>query len=83
MEKDDIEVTISGNRLMIEAEREFEEKDEKEAFYRHEVGFGKLVRTVALPVDVDIEHVKAELKDGILEILLPKMHAADVVPAFR
>ena len=77
VEKDNIEVTVVGDRLMIEAEREFEVTDEKEAFYRHEVGFGKLVRTVALPVDVDVEHVKAELKDGILEILLPKTHAAE------
>ena len=77
VERDGIEVTVAGDRLMIEAEREFEETDEKEAFYRHEVGFGKLVRTVALPVDVDVEKVKAELKDGILEILLPKLRAAE------
>ncbi len=77
VEKDAVEVTLIGDRLMIEAEREFEDKEEKEAFYRHEVGFGKLVRTVALPVDIDIENVRAELKDGILEILLPKMHAAE------
>jgi HSP20 family protein len=44
VEKDDVQVTISGDRLMIEAEREFEEEDEKEDFYRHEMGYGKLMR---------------------------------------
>jgi HSP20 family protein len=77
VEKDDIEVTIAGDRLMIEAEREFEEKDEKESFYRHEVGYGKLVRTIALPHEVDVENIHAELKDGILDIVLPKLEVAE------
>ncbi len=77
VEKDDVEVTISGNRLMIVAEREFEEVDEKEEFYRHELGYGKLMRTVALPEEVDVNNVRAELKEGILEITLPKIRAAE------
>lgn len=77
VEKDDIGVTISGDRLTIEAERKFEEEEKEEAYHRHEVGFGRLVRTVALPVEVDAEHVSAELKDGILEVRLPKMKAAE------
>lgn len=77
VEKDDIAITVMGDRLMIEAERAFEDKDEKEAYYRHEVGFGKLTRTIPLPVEVDAEHVKAELKDGILEVTLPKAHAME------
>ena len=77
IEKDDVEVTISGDRLMIEAEREFEEEEERETFYRHELGYGELMRTIALPVGVDVEHVNAELKDGILSVVLPKLQAAE------
>jgi len=77
VEKDDIEVTIMGDRLMIEAEREFEEEDEEDAYYRHEVGFGKLMRIIALPVEVDAENIRAELKDGILEVMLPKLKVAE------
>src|SRR5210317_400013 len=76
VEKDDVEVTIAGDRLMIEAEREFEEEDEKEDFYRHELGYGKLMRTVALPVEVDADNIHAELKDGILSVTLPKIRVA-------
>jgi len=78
VDKDDIEVTVSGDRLIIEAEREFEEEDkEKDNYYRHEVGYGKLMRTIALPTEVDAEKVKAELKDGILEVALPKIRATE------
>ena len=77
VEKDDVEVTISGDRLTIEAEREFEEEENKDTFYRHELGYGEFMRTIALPVDVDVEHIKAELKDGILKVALPKTQAAE------
>ena len=77
VEKDDVEVTVAGNRLMTEAERESEEVDEKEEFYRHELGHGKLTRTIALPDEVDPDNVHAELKDGILKVMLPKIRAAE------
>ena len=76
VEKDDVEVTIAGDRLTIEAEREFEEEETKESFYRHELGYGELQRTIALPVQIDAEHIEAELKDGILSVKLPKVQAA-------
>jgi HSP20 family protein len=77
VEKDDIEISVIGDRLMIEAQRKFEEEEKKDAFYRHEVGFGTLMRTIPLPVEVDADKVKAELKDGFLEIVLPKAHAVE------
>jgi len=77
VEKDDIEVMIMGDRLIIQAEREFEEEDDEDAYYRHEVGYGKLMRTIALPVAVDADKIRAELKDGILEVTLPKLEVAE------
>ncbi|NQV86691.1 MAG: Hsp20/alpha crystallin family protein [Woeseiaceae bacterium] len=77
VEKEDIKVTVMGDRLMIEAERKFEEEEKKGAYYRHEVGYGKLMRTIALPVSVETDKVHAELKDGILEVLLPKLEVAE------
>jgi HSP20 family molecular chaperone IbpA len=72
-----IDVTVMGDRLIIKAEREFDEEEKEDAFYRHEVGYGKLMRTIPLPVAVDAENVRAELKDGILEIALPKLEVAE------
>ena len=75
--KDDIEVSISGDRLTIEAKRTFEEEEKKDMFYRHELGFGELVRTVALPVPVDVGLIHAELEGGILKVTLPKIRSAE------
>ena len=77
VEKEDVNVTIAGDRRLIEAEREFEEEDEKEDFYRHELGYGKLMRTVVLPVEVDADKIHAELKEGILKVTLPKVRVAE------
>jgi len=77
VKKDDVTVTIQGDRLVIEAEREFEEEVKEDDFYRHEMGYGKLLRTIALPVEVDPEKIHAELKDGLLEITLPKIRVAE------
>jgi HSP20 family protein len=77
IERDEIEVTISGNYLTIEAKRKFEKEDEEEQFFRHELGYGELVRKVALPVEVDAEKIHAELKDGILTVRLPKIQAVE------
>ena len=77
VEKEDVKVEISGDRLSIEAERKFEEEEEKDDFYRHELGYGSLMRTVALPEEVDADNVHAELKEGILSITLPKIRVAE------
>ena len=77
VEKEDVNVEITGDRLVIEAEREFEEEDERKDFYRHELGYGKLMRTVSLPVEVDPEKIHAELKEGILTVTLPKIRVAE------
>ncbi len=73
VKKDDLDVTIAGDRLTLQAKREFEEKEEKDDFFRHEMAYGQLFRTVRLPVEVYGEKAKADLKDGIVEIHLPKV----------
>ena len=73
IDKEDITIAIAGEYLTIEAKREFAEKEESEKFFRNELGTGKLVRTVLLPVDVEVDKVKAALKDGLLTITLPKV----------
>jgi len=72
VKKEDLEITIEGDRLIIEAKREIEKEEKKEEFYRHEMAYGKFYRTVRLPVDVVIDKAKAELAEGILELHLPK-----------
>ena len=55
--------------------KEKPEEEKKEDFVRHEMAYGRLYRAVHLPVDVLGDEAKAELKDGVLEIFLPKVEA--------
>ena len=73
VKKEDLEITIAGDRLTLEAKREVEEKEDKDDFFRHEMAYGRMFRTLRLPVDVVGDKATAELKDGIVQIHLPKV----------
>lgn len=74
--KDDIEINLTGNMLTIKGETKKEEKEEKGDYYRCEISRGAFSRSVSLPAEVDDAKAKADLKDGVLEIILPKVEKA-------
>lgn len=75
VEKDDLDITINDDRLMIEAKREYREEEKEESWFRNEMAYGRMARTIYLPVEVEGDKAKAELKKGILEVMLPKVKA--------
>jgi HSP20 family protein len=72
VKKEDVEVLVRDNSLIIRGEKKEEKEEKTEAYHRVERVYGKFERVVALPVDVKLEGVKAKFKDGVLEIRLPK-----------
>lgn len=72
LNKDDINVNIAGNSIIITGEKKSEEKVERKDYLRVERSQGSFSRTLSLPEGVDTEHVKASFKDGVLEVRLPK-----------
>ena len=76
LEKDDIEVNLSDNRLTIRGEKKQEEEVKRENYYRSERSYGSFSRTLELPREVQTDKVKAAFKNGILEIRLPKTEEA-------
>ncbi|MCU0771445.1 MAG: Hsp20/alpha crystallin family protein [Verrucomicrobia bacterium] len=76
MKKDEIEVTFQNGSLTISGERRSEEERKEEGVYRSERYFGRFQRTVDLPTAVAEDKVKAEYRDGILNITLPKTEQA-------
>ena len=76
MEKDNIEVNLSERRLTIKGEKKQEEEVKKEGYYRSERSYGSFVRTLELPREVQTDKVKADFKNGILMIRLPKTEEA-------
>jgi HSP20 family protein len=76
MKKEDLDISLSEDAITIAGEKKSEHKTERKGFYRHESSYGSFCRTMALPVDVQTDKVKADFKDGILEIRLPKTEEA-------
>ena len=76
MKKEDIEVTLHEGTLSIAGERKTEKKVEEAGLYRSERFFGRFQRAVTLPSPVDGAKVKADYKDGILTVTLPKTEEA-------
>lgn len=72
MKKEDIDVTLHDGVLSISGERKSEEKFENAEVYRSERFFGRFQRSVTLPAPVAADKIKAQYKDGILTVTLPK-----------
>lgn len=72
VKKDDIHVDISDGVLTISGERKFKKEVKEKDYYKVESSFGKFERSFRLPEDVKEDDIKAETKDGVLNITLPK-----------
>jgi HSP20 family protein len=68
----DLELTVSGGMLHIEAERREEEKREEKGYVRQELRYGSLSRSLPLPEGVTGDDITATYKDGVLEIRVPE-----------
>jgi HSP20 family protein len=70
--KDEVSVNATENTLTIEAKHREEKKEKGEKYYTVERKFGSFRRVISLPVEVEPEKAKARMKDGVLEVILPK-----------
>ena len=71
-DKKDVKVSLSERSITISASTRKEEKEEQGEYYRREISTGEVSRTLSLPAEVDGTKAKAEFKDGILEVVIPK-----------
>jgi HSP20 family protein len=76
MNKDEVQVTVTDDTLILKGERKEEEKKEDKNYYRREFRYGAFSRTVPLPAAVQGDKASAQLKDGVLEITIPKSEHA-------
>lgn len=68
----DLDVRVENNMLTIHGERKFEQRVKEENYLRMERSYGSFSRSFSLPNSVNTEAIKAEYKDGVLNITLPK-----------
>jgi HSP20 family protein len=74
--KDDISIEMKENTLVIRGERKREDEVKEGNYHRMERAYGAFQRSFLLPTTVDQNKVSAAYRDGILELRLPKVQAA-------
>ena len=81
MQEKDVDISLSEDVLTISGERNFERESDERSVHLSERGFGAFKRSFSLPDDVDQDQIQARLKNGVLEIHLPK--SEEVAPTSR
>ncbi len=84
MTKDDFNISVSDDgALVVKLEHKNEQKEEKkeEHYLRREFHYSSYQQKLALPEDVDPEHITANMTDGVLHVVLPRK--AKVQPVQR
>jgi HSP20 family protein len=71
----DLEVNLQGNRVTVTGKREAEKTDEHDKYYIYERSYGAFTRSFTLPDGVEVDKAKAELKDGVLTLFMPRKAA--------
>jgi HSP20 family protein len=69
---ENLDVTVAGNRLNVSGKREAEREDQGETYFTYERTYGSFTRSFTLPEDVDADKVHADLKEGVLTLVVPK-----------
>ncbi|HEU5245966.1 MAG TPA: Hsp20/alpha crystallin family protein [Candidatus Udaeobacter sp.] len=80
MKRDDVKVTIENGVLYISGERKTEKEEKKRKFHRLERFFGTFERRFTVPEDADATKIRAEFREGVLQVHLPKNPAAKPEP---
>jgi len=72
VDRKDIALNLEKNVLTLKGERRFEKETKQENYHRIERAYGGFSRSFSIPAIVDEEKIRADYKDGILKIALPK-----------
>lgn len=68
----DVEVTVTGDRLVLKGEKKEETEQKEKNYYMSERSYGSFQRSFALPDGVDRDKIAADLAKGVLTVTLPK-----------
>lgn len=80
VKKEDIDINVENNIVTLSGERKSSEEIKHEDYYRVESEYGKFERSFTLPENTDVENIRAETADGVLEVVIPKLKITDNKP---
>ena len=69
---EDIDLTVANDMVTVKGSRKKEENIAQDDYFYQECYWGNFSRSVIIPVDIDSEEIEADLKDGILTVVIPK-----------
>lgn len=72
LDKKDVEVSLNDNILLVKGQTKTEKKEEEGEYHRHEIQSSSFARSISVPSNIDASKIAATLKDGVLEVTLPK-----------
>jgi len=72
----DVDVRVENNILTLRGERKFDNEVKRDNYHRVERAYGTFTRSFTLPNVVDTSNIKADFKDGVLHVVLPKKEEA-------
>lgn len=75
VKESDLDVSLTGSRLTISGKREAEIEDKTDTYYTCERSYGSFTRAFTLPEGADLAHLHAEMKQGVLTVVVPKLAA--------
>lgn len=78
LKKEDIKISVEEDMLNVSYEQKEEKEDEDSKWHRREFYYSSFNRSFLIPENVDKEKIKAEQKDGVLKLVLPKDEKAKV-----
>jgi HSP20 family protein len=81
MKKEDFKLEVKDGHLYISAEAKMEKEEKEDNYTRREFSFTSFNRSFWLPENVKADQIKANYKEGILNITVPKMNVAKTEPA--
>lgn len=72
IKQSDLDVSVTSNRLTVSGKRDAEKEDKGDTYYTYERSYGSFTRSFTLPEGVNESNIHADLRDGVLSILMPK-----------
>lgn len=76
LERKHVELLVENSTITIRGERKLEKEEKRENYHRIECTYGAFARSFVMPTNIDVEKIRAEMREGVLFVHVPKREGA-------